>query len=103
MFYGIYYYAVQPVDVVAKIAPRPILFIHGANDNIVLPSNMTELAAAASAASDAHVQTWLVPNAGHIQAYPKMSNAYINRVTALFAAGRSSENSPASWALTEWT
>ncbi len=96
MLYGIDYYAVRPVDVVAKIAPRPILFIQGANDNIVLPSNMTELATAASAASNAHVQTWLVPNAGHIQAYPKMSNAYINRVTALFAAGLSTEKSAAA-------
>ena len=95
MLYGIDYYAVRPVDVVAKIAPRPILFIQGANDNIVLPSNMTELATAASAASNAHVQTWLVPNTGHIQAYPKMSNAYINRVTALFAAGLSTEKSAA--------
>ncbi len=94
--YGIDYYAVRPVDVVAKIAPRPILFIQGANDNIVLPSNMTELATAASAASNAHVQTWLVPNTGHIQAYPKMSNAYINRVTALFASGLSTEKSAAS-------
>ena len=96
MLYGIDYYAVRPVDVVAKIAPRPILFIQGANDNIVLPSNMTELATAASAASNAHVQTWLVPNTGHIQAYPKMSNAYINRVTALFAAGLSTEKSAAA-------
>jgi len=96
MLYGIDYYAVRPVDVVAKIAPRPILFINGANDNIVLPSNMTELATAASAASNAHVQTWLVPNTGHIQAYPKMSNAYINRVTALFAAGLSTEKSAAA-------
>jgi fermentation-respiration switch protein FrsA (DUF1100 family) len=89
MLYGIDYYAVRPVDVVAKIAPRPILFINGANDNIVLPSNMTELATAASAASNAHVQAWLVPNTGHIEAYPKMRNTYVNRLTAFFTAALS--------------
>ena len=96
MLYGIDYDIVRPVDVVAKIAPRPILFIHGANDNIVLPSNMTELAAAASAAPDARVQTWLVPNAGHIQAYTKMGNIYVNRMTAVFTMGFGTENNAAS-------
>jgi fermentation-respiration switch protein FrsA (DUF1100 family) len=44
---------------------------------------MTELAAAA-AAQDAHVQTWLVPNARHIQAYNIMKNAYVNRMVTFF-------------------
>lgn len=84
MLYGIDYYTVRPVDVVAKIAPRPILFIQGANDTAVLPSNMTELATAASAAPGADVQTWLVPNNGHVEAYKTMKNAYANRLVAFF-------------------
>jgi fermentation-respiration switch protein FrsA (DUF1100 family) len=96
MLYGIDYYTVRPLDVVAKIAPRPLLFIQGANDNIVLPSNMTELATAASAAPNAHVESWLVPGAGHIQAYAKMKNTYVHRVVAFFTAELSPEASAAS-------
>jgi len=32
ILYGIDFYAVRPVDMVASIAPRPILFIHGTSD-----------------------------------------------------------------------
>src|SRR3989441_1308281 len=39
-FFGVNFYADRPVDYVAQIAPRPILFIHGANDHYVPPSNM---------------------------------------------------------------
>jgi fermentation-respiration switch protein FrsA (DUF1100 family) len=87
MLYGVDFFKVRAVDVVAKIAPRPILFIHGANDKNVLPSNMTELATAASAAPNAQVQSWLVPGAGHIQGYTVMKNAYLNRIVTLYTAG----------------
>ena len=87
MLYGIDFFKVRAVDVVAKIAPRPILFIHGANDKDVPPSNMAELETAASAAPDAQEQSWLVPGAGHIQAYTKMRNAYVIRIVALYTAG----------------
>jgi uncharacterized protein len=96
MLYGIDYYTVRPVDVVAKIAPRPLLFINGANDTIVPPSNMTELATAGEAAPGAHVQSWLVPHAGHIEAYPRMKNTYVHRLVAIFTAGLSTETSNAS-------
>src|SRR5205085_10045801 len=57
--YGIDFYSVRPVDIVASIAPRPIYFIHGDQDGFIPHSNMTELAAAAQTAPNAHVQTWL--------------------------------------------
>ncbi len=84
MLYGLDYFTVRPVDEVAKIAPRAILFIQGANDGDILPSNMFELASAASAAPGADVQTWLVPNAHHIQAYNSMRNAYVNHMVTFF-------------------
>ncbi|MGZ3618421.1 MAG: hypothetical protein ACXVAV_15675, partial [Ktedonobacteraceae bacterium] len=31
--YGVDYYDIKPVAVIASIAPRPILLIHGADDN----------------------------------------------------------------------
>jgi uncharacterized protein len=84
MLYGIDYASVRPVDVVVKIAPRPIFFIQGAADTDVLPSNMTELAAAAAAAPGAHVQTWLVPHARHAQTFTTMRNTYIHDLVAFF-------------------
>jgi fermentation-respiration switch protein FrsA (DUF1100 family) len=84
MLYGINFNAVRPVDVVASIAPRPLFFIEGTSDDLVPPWNMTELAAAAKAAPDAHVQTWLVPGANHIQSFDVMGNVYVQRVAAFF-------------------
>jgi uncharacterized protein len=93
MLYGIDYAIVRPVDVIAKIAPRPIFLIQGAADTVILPSNMTELAAAADAAPGAHVQTWLVPKAHHIQAYDLVRNTYIDRLVTFFHAELSTESS----------
>jgi fermentation-respiration switch protein FrsA (DUF1100 family) len=84
MLYGINFDAVRPVDVVASIAPRPLFFIEGTSDGLVPPWNMNLLAAAAEAAPGAHVQTWLVPGANHIQSYDVMGNVYVQRVAAFF-------------------
>ncbi len=86
LLYGIDYHAVRPVDVVASIAPRPLFFIQSGADTIVPPWNMNLLAEAASARPDAHVQTWLIPGAAHIQSYQVMGSEYINRVVAFFTA-----------------
>lgn len=86
LLYGINYYAVRPVDVVASIAPRPLFFIQSSVDTLVPPWNMKLLADAASTATDAHVQTWLVHGADHIQSYHVMGAAYVNRVVAFFIA-----------------
>ena len=84
MLYGINYNAVRPVDVVASIAPRPLFFIEGTSDGVVPPWNLNWLAAAAESVPDAHVQTWLVHGANHIQSYDVMGNVYVQRITAFF-------------------
>src|SRR6266699_6323519 len=86
VLYGIDYYAVRPEDVVANIAPRPILFIHGTSDTYVPPSNMDTLAAAARTASNANVQTWLVPGAAHAQSFNTEGAVYVDRVVAFYTA-----------------
>lgn len=93
--YGINFYAVRPVDVVAQIAPRPILFIHGNNDHFIPFPNMNALATAAGAAPNAHVQTWLVPGADHAQSFHVAGNAYIARIVAFYTAalGANASNS----------
>ncbi len=82
--YGIDFAAVRPVAVVAKIAPRPILFIQGADDTYIPTSDMTALAQAAQQGSGAQVSTWLVPGATHAQAYKVAGKTYVDKVVAFF-------------------
>src|SRR6266496_1320401 len=86
VLYGINFYAVRPEDIVANIAPRPILFIHGTGDTYVPLSNMDALAAAARTAPDANVQTWLVPGAAHAQSFDTEGAVYVDRVVAFYNA-----------------
>jgi fermentation-respiration switch protein FrsA (DUF1100 family) len=84
VLYGVNFYAVRPVDVVARIAPRPIFFIQGSADTVVPPSHMQALAAAAGAIPHAHIQTWLVQGADHIESYHRMGKVYLDRVVDFF-------------------
>jgi uncharacterized protein len=93
--YGVNYYAVRPVDVVAQIAPRPILFIHGDADKYIPLSNMTELAAAASAVPGARVQTWSVPGADHAQSFNVMGDKYVSRVVAFYTTALGTDSGAA--------
>jgi uncharacterized protein len=86
VLYGINFYAVRPVDIVASIAPRPIFFIHGTSDTYVPTENMNILATAARSAPDAHIQTWLVPGAGHAQSFNTEGTVYVDRVVAFYNA-----------------
>jgi len=84
--YGINFWAVRPVDVIARIAPRPILLIHGSADTFIPPVNMSELYAAASVPSNAQVQQWLVSGAQHAQSFHTMGDVYVTRVVDFFTA-----------------
>jgi fermentation-respiration switch protein FrsA (DUF1100 family) len=85
--YGVDYYNIKPDAVIASIAPRPILLIHGADDNkdhqSTPPADMYTLAAAL-AAQNANVQTWMVPGATHVQAYHVAGQAYVDRIVAFY-------------------
>src|SRR2546421_2720246 len=82
--YGINFYDVRHVDTVARIAPRPIFFIHGDKDSFNPSNNMFVLATAARSAPDAHVQTWLVPGADHAQSFNTAGQQYVTRVTDFY-------------------
>jgi uncharacterized protein len=85
VIYGVDYYAARSVDVIARIAPRPILLLHGSADDYIPPSNMDQLYAAASSAPDAPARTWLVvPGAKHAQSFHTMGSQYVDRVDAFF-------------------
>lgn len=86
VLYGMDFYAVRPVDIVASIAPRPIFFIHGASDTYIPPSNMNTLATAARTGSNANVQTWLVPGAEHAKSFTVEGAVYVDRIVAFYNA-----------------
>lgn len=51
----------RPVDVIGRIAPRPLLIVHGVEDGTVPPAMAEELYAAAGTPRE----LWLVPGARH--------------------------------------
>ncbi|MGO8948741.1 MAG: alpha/beta hydrolase [Ktedonobacterales bacterium] len=86
MLYGIDFYNAKPGDVVARFAPRPILFIQGAADTYNPPYNLGILVGDAEAAPNANVQSWLVPGAKHAQAYHVMGLVYVDRLVSFYTA-----------------
>ena len=86
VLYGMDFYSVRPVDIVASIAPRPMLFIQGTSDKYVPPSNLNILATAARTVPDAHIQTWLVPGAEHAQSFNVGGTVYVDRVVTFYNA-----------------
>ncbi|MFA5308582.1 MAG: alpha/beta hydrolase [Dehalococcoidales bacterium] len=83
LFYGVDFPAVKPVAVVPEIAPRPILFIHGADDTFLPPDHAARLLAAADNPAD---ELWIVPGAEHVKSYVTNRQEYIDRITAFFDA-----------------
>jgi uncharacterized protein len=58
---GIKLRALRPVDVVGRLQPRPLLVIHGADDDVVPPGDSKENYRAAGEPKE----LWIVPNAVH--------------------------------------
>ncbi len=70
----------RPIDAVPRIAPRPLLIIHGTADTIVPVEHARRLYAAAGEPRE----LWLVEGAGHCGAYFADRPAYCRRVTEFF-------------------
>jgi len=77
---GYHFKQVEPLRDVAKIAPRPILFIHGEKDTIVDVHDAGLLYQAAQEPKE----LWLVKNADHCGAYFADRPAYVKKVTDFF-------------------
>jgi alpha-beta hydrolase superfamily lysophospholipase len=71
---------VRPVDVIDRIAPRPILLIHGSRDGIVPLSHLDELYAAANEPK----AQWVVQGTTHAMARMDVPDEYVSRVTSFF-------------------
>jgi len=76
-------YPASPLPVVGRIAPRPVLFIHGADDPFVPPDDQDALYDACGEPK----QLWRVPGAGHREVYDLHPDDYAGRVVAFFRAG----------------
>jgi dipeptidyl aminopeptidase/acylaminoacyl peptidase len=72
--------SVSPVGVVRRLAPRPLLLIHGEADTYTPAAHSRALYAAAGEPK----QLWVVPNAAHVQAHSIARDEYEHRVAAFF-------------------
>jgi alpha-beta hydrolase superfamily lysophospholipase len=79
--YGYRFGALRPVDVVARLAPRPLLIIHGEADDLTPVEHAHRLYAAARDPRE----LWIVPNTPHCGAYFADRPRYVNRVADFFA------------------
>jgi fermentation-respiration switch protein FrsA (DUF1100 family) len=76
--YGYSFGAVRPINVVARIAPRPLLIIHGSADAITPLAHAHDLYAAAREPKE----LWVVTGVEHCGAYFADREAYVRRVAA---------------------
>jgi uncharacterized protein len=72
----------QAVDVIDAISPRPILLIHGLDDDAVPPDHSERLYAAAREPKE----VWFVPDAGHGGVRDIEGDSYDRRIIAFFEA-----------------
>jgi fermentation-respiration switch protein FrsA (DUF1100 family) len=77
---GYRFHQVQPYQEVAKIAPRPLLLIHGTNDTVVSPDDATRLYEAAQFPK----ALWFIEGAEHIKGYLVDRQTYLTRVLTFF-------------------
>ena len=72
--------AVRAVDDAGRLAPRPLLLIHGERDDYLPPDNAQRLFQAAEEPKE----LWLAPGSGHAMARLDHSREYVDRVHAFF-------------------
>lgn len=77
---GYHFNQVEPLRDIARLAPRPILIIHGLKDTIVDPKDATLLYEAAGDPKE----LWLLPDAEHCGAYFEDRAVYVNKMVEFF-------------------
>lgn len=81
VMYRVDFTAIQPVECVAKIAPRPVFFIHGGLDETIPAEHARRLQ---QASQNPENQLWIVPQAGHARSYIAQPDEYIGEIAAFF-------------------
>jgi fermentation-respiration switch protein FrsA (DUF1100 family) len=77
---GYHFSQVEPLRDITRLAPRPILIIHGLKDTIVDPRDAPLLYEAAGDPKE----LWLVPNADHCGAYFADRAGYVEKIVNFF-------------------
>ncbi|HVB75141.1 MAG TPA: alpha/beta hydrolase [Ktedonobacteraceae bacterium] len=77
---GYHFNQVEPLRDIAKIAPRPILIIHGGKDTLVDPRDGPLLYDAAQEPKE----IWMLPDADHCGVYFQDRAAYVNKIIEFF-------------------
>jgi fermentation-respiration switch protein FrsA (DUF1100 family) len=77
---GYRFHQVEPLRAIARLAPRPVLLIHGGRDTIVDPHDAALLYRAAQDPKT----LWIVPQADHCGAYFEDREKYVGRVVGFF-------------------
>jgi fermentation-respiration switch protein FrsA (DUF1100 family) len=73
--------AIPPEQALARIAPRPILFIHGDADTRIPVSHAYRLKAASHNPAD---ELWIVPGAEHVASFAVQPETYTAKMLAFF-------------------
>jgi fermentation-respiration switch protein FrsA (DUF1100 family) len=71
---------IAPEEAIAKIAPRPVLLIHGGRDRLIRVENAYRLLRAARKNPNNRVSLWEVPSAGHVASIRLAPDEYARRV-----------------------
>ncbi len=77
---GYHFHQVEPWREITRLAPRPVLLIHGLNDTVVHPDDSVQLYQAAGKPR----VLWHLPGTEHGKAYFTDPQAYITRITTFF-------------------
>jgi fermentation-respiration switch protein FrsA (DUF1100 family) len=80
----------QPLDVVDRIAPRPLLILHGTDDEVIQAEQSEQLFVRAGEPK----QLWIAAGAGHTQLFDVHPQDYARRVLAFFTSLRASAGAP---------
>lgn len=83
--------AVEPLQEVGDIAPRPVLIIHSTGDDVIPYQESERLYAAAGEPKE----LWIVPDVPHCGAYFLDRQVYCQRVTDFFTRSFALDHSPA--------
>lgn len=83
LLHGLDLAEIAPVRAVPAIAPRPISFLHGAQDDRIPVSHARRLKDAAQGAKDA---LWILENGGHSVAHEIARDEYFRRTVDFLAA-----------------
>ena len=81
VLFGLDLSVIPPELAVPRLAPRPILFIHGTADQRIPVENAARLKAAARGPAD---ELWLVPGAGHVLSFEREPDTYAAKVLAFY-------------------